>query len=159
MALPDDFDAQMLYEPDAWFVHDILELDHEGRSVVGWVDTTRLGRLAEAQRVGPGHPKHFPGAVCVQLTGTLAMILSAYVLGMPRTEGWVGFGTHVHHAKFPSLGEIGPPVEAACTVLSLRTLRATTFARYAYRYTQEGREIYVSEQSAAWLQHRDVSDR
>ncbi|MEN0067200.1 MAG: hypothetical protein AAGA48_34025 [Myxococcota bacterium] len=151
MALPPDFAEQSLYGPEAWFIHDVLTLDREAQRVVAFVDTTQLGPLVDAQHAVPGHPKHVPGAVCVQLTGTLATLLSAYVLDMRRTDGWVGFGTHIHEARFPTLGEIGPPVEAACTAKKVRSFRGTTFVRYAYHYTQEGRDLYVAEHTGAWF--------
>ncbi|MEO0605150.1 MAG: hypothetical protein AAF211_27215, partial [Myxococcota bacterium] len=115
------------------------------------VDTTRLGPIVEAQRVFPGHPPHVPGAVVVQLTATLANLLSAYVLEMPRTEGWVGFGTHIHEARFPSIGQIGPAMQVTCTAVRVRSFRGTTFVRYAYHYVQEGRDVYVAEHTGAWF--------
>lgn len=151
MPLPDDFADQCLYSESAWFVHDVLELDVERREVLALVDTTRLGPLVEAQIPVPGHPKHLPGAVCIQLTGTLGSLLAAYVLDMPPAEGWVGFGTHIHEARFPSLGEIGPPVHARATVLKARTVRGTCFVRYRFEFSQEEREVYRSEQTAAWF--------
>ncbi|HHO52917.1 MAG TPA: hypothetical protein ENK18_19090 [Deltaproteobacteria bacterium] len=152
MALPEDFAAQCLYDPRAWFIHDLLSVDREARSVTALVDTTRLGDLVDAQIELPGHPKHLPGAVCVQLTGTLASLLAAYVLDMPRSEGWVGFGTHIHQAAFPSMGKIGPAVHAEATVISRRIFRGTTFLRYRYHFTQDERVVYRAEHSAAWLQ-------
>ena len=152
MPIPPDFADQCLYDSDAWFVHDVLELDREARRVVALVDTTRLGPLVEAQQAAPGHPKHVPGAICIQVTATLASLLSAYVLDMPRAEGWVGFGTHIQEARFPSLGEIGPPVLAACTATSVRSFRGTTFVRYEFHYTQEGRDLYVATHKGAWFQ-------
>ena len=150
MPLPPDFHEQCLYTSEAWFIHDILEMDAENNTMVGLVDTTQLGPLVEAQVALPGHPKHLPGAVCIQITGTLGALMSAYMLDMRRTDGWVGFGTHIHEAKFPSIGEIGPPVHARATILSRRTLRGTTFVRYRFSFTQEDREVYRSEQTAAW---------
>ncbi len=155
MPIPSDFHQQCLYGPEAWFLHDVSEIDVEARRVVGLVDTARLGVLVEAQQVLPGHPKHVPGAILVQLTGTLATLMSAYVLEMPRTEGWVGFGTHIHEARFPSLGEIGPPLQVACTAQSVRRFRGTTFVRYAYHYVQEGRDVYVAQHTGAWFREAD----
>ncbi len=151
MPLPDDFAAESLYGPEAWFIHDLVEVDVDGRRIVGSLDTTRIGWLVDQHQEIAGHERHLPGAVAVQMTGTLAQLLAIYVLGMRTTEGWFGYGSHVHQAKFPSLGRVGPPVLAECKVLRMRDLRGTRFIRYAYRYTQEGREVYVSEQSAAWL--------
>lgn len=150
MALPPDFHQECLYEPDAWFLHDVrFEPEHD--RVVGICDTTRLGPLVDAQRTWPGHDKHFPGAVAIQITGTLGQLFATYLLDMPATQGWVGFGTHLHHARFRKLGRIGPPVECAATLVSRRKLRDTVFTRFAFLYTQEGDEIYRSEQTAAWV--------
>lgn len=155
--IPEDFAQQTLYAPEAWFLHDIAELDVEKRVVVGVVDTTRLGALVDAQRAVPGHPKHLPGAVCVQLTGTLGSLLSAYTLGMPPSEGWVGFGTHIHDARFPALGVIGPPVRARAEVLSVRTFRGTRMVRYRFEFTQGEAVVYRSEQTAAWFLPSDAT--
>lgn len=150
MPLPDDFHEQCLYTPDAWFLHDV-RFEPEANRVVGLCDTTRLGPLVDAQRTWPGHDKHFPGAVAIQITGTLGQLWATYLLDMPATEGWVGFGTHVHHARFRKLGRIGPPVECIAELLRKRTMRSTVFTRFAFTYLQEGEAIYESEQTAAWV--------
>ncbi|TNE92822.1 MAG: hypothetical protein EP330_00105 [Deltaproteobacteria bacterium] len=152
MAIPEDFAAESLYDESGWFIHDVLEIDREAKRVVALVDTTRLGPLVDSQRSFPGHDKHFPGAVAVQLTATLGCLLCTYVLDMRATEGWVGFGTHIHSAKFPTMGIIGPPVHAAVEIVRHRSMRGTHFIRYRFHYTQEGRDVYVAEHSAAWFQ-------
>lgn len=151
MPIPEDFHAQCLYAPEAWFIHDLVRLDPDERVVIAHVDTTRLGALVDAQKAVPGHPKHLPGAICVQLTATLGCLLAAYTLGMPPTEGWVGFGTAIHEARFPSIGEIGPPVLARADVVSVRTFRATRIVRYRFEYTQGERVVYRAEHTAAWF--------
>lgn len=156
MPLPDDFHLECLYAPEAWFVHDLLTLDRQAGRVVALVDTTRLGALVDAQRTWPGHEKHFPGAIAVQVTGTLGQLHATYIMGLRATEGWFGFGTHVKKARFPSMGRIGPPVQAALQCNRSRQLRGVWFVDYAFRYEQEGRVIYESEQTAAWArsEHR-----
>ncbi|MEZ4321017.1 MAG: hypothetical protein R3F61_26295 [Myxococcota bacterium] len=151
MPLPPDFAEECLYRPEAWFLHDV-RLEPEHSRIVGICDTTRLGPLVDAQRTWPGHPKHLPGAVVIQITGTLGQLYAGYVLDMRATDGWVGFGTHIHHARFRKLGEIGPPVECEATLLSKRTLRGTVFTRFRFLFRQEGGECYLSEQTAAWVQ-------
>lgn len=158
MPLPDDFAAECLYRSDAWFAHDLVRLEDDPAEVEVEVDTTRLGPLVDAQVEVPGHPRHVPGAVCIQLTGTLGSLLATYVLGMRRSEGWVGYGTHIHDAKFSGMGRIGPPVRARATVLGTRTVRGTTFVRYRFLFTQGEREIYRSEQSAAWFRPDATED-
>lgn len=151
MPLPADFEEVCLYRPDAWFLVD-AEIDVEGRRVVGTCDTTKLGQIVDAQRTWPGHPKHFPGAVAIQITGTLGQLLSNYVLGLRSTEGWVGFGTHIHDARFPKMGVIGPPVTCEGKIESVRRFRQTVFIKIAFCYTQDGEDIYVSHQTAAFFQ-------
>lgn len=151
MPLPHDFEHECLYAPDQWYVHDLLGIDGDNGVVRGLVDTTRLGPLVDAQRESPGHPRHVPGAVMVQITGTLGSLHAVYVLGLRPSEGWSGFGTHVKGARFPSLGRIGPPMEVELRASRIRRLRGRTFAEYAFRYTQEGRDVYRSEQAAIWF--------
>ncbi len=152
MPIPDDFEAECLYTPDAWFLQDV-QFEPEQRRVVGHCDTTRLGPLVDAQREWPGHPRHLPGAVAIQITGILGQLYAVYLLDMRATDGWVGFGTHIHHARFRNLGRIGPPLRCSATLLRKRTLGGTVFTRFAFLYTQEGEEVYRSEQTAAWVHH------
>lgn len=154
MAIPDDFSEECLYGPEAWCLHDVLEIDVEGQRVVGWLDTTRLELLVANQRAVPGHPKHLPGAVAIQMTGTLGQLHAVYVLGLRATEGWVGFGTHIEKAKFGSLGEIGPPVIATLQCTRRRQFRGTWFTNYHFVFTQEERLLYESNQTAAWFNPR-----
>lgn len=148
MPIPDDFERECLYTQDAWFLHDVLELTTE--KVVALVDTTRLGSLVESQNVLVGHPKHVPAAVMVNLTGTLGNLHAVYALGCRISEGWIGFGTNVRSARFPSIGKIGPSFTATMEVPRVRTFRGRKFVEYRFSYEQEGRVIYHSEQAAIW---------
>lgn len=150
MPFPEDFEQECLYRPDAWYLHDVLVLDPEDNRVVGLVDTTRLGPLVDAQRTWPGHAKHFPGAIAIQVTGTLGQLHATYCMGLRATDGWFGFGTHIKKARFPGMGEIGPPVHAELRATRQRKLRGVWFVDYDFRYEQEGRLIYESTQTAAW---------
>jgi hypothetical protein len=150
MPLPSDYATEAMYAPEAWFVHDLDVFADENR-IVGHIDTNKLGTLAAAQRVWPQHPQHFPGAVAIQVTGVLGQLYAVYVLDLRATQGWVGFGTHIKTARFASMGVIGPPVRAHLEATSVRNIRGTIFTRYAFRFEQEDRVIYTSEQTAAWV--------
>jgi len=150
MPLPDDFITECLYSPDAWYVHDLVHASAERVQAV--TDTTRLGHLVDAQRPWPDHPKHLPGAVVIQITGTLGQLHAIYGLGLRPTEGWVGFGTHVHGCRFGGLGEIGPAVDLLADITRTRTIRGTVFVDYDFTFTQQGRTLYTSRQTAAWRQ-------
>lgn len=148
--IPHDFEAEALYAPEAWFVHDVLEIDVDGGRVVGLIDTTRLGALVDAQRTHPGHHKHLPGAVAIQVTGTLGNLHAVYALGLRPSQGWVGYGTHVREARFRRMGAVGPPVVAELRATRARNLRGTWFVDYAFRFDQEGELVFESRQIAAW---------
>jgi hypothetical protein len=147
----DDFAAESLYEREHWYVHEVAERGDD--FLVGICDTSTLAEhpLVLAQRSWPGQPKHVPGAVMVQITGTLGNIHAVAVLGLRMSEGWVGFGTNILEAKFRGLGKIGPPLRCELRVEDHRELRGTRFITYAFRFEQEGRAIYTSRQRASWL--------
>lgn len=151
MPIPDDFEREALYTPDAWFVDDVLELDPEAGRVVVRVDTTDLGPFVAAQRSVGGHPKHVPGAVMIHLTGTLGQLQAIYCRGLRPSEGWIGFGTVIKKARFLKLGEIGPPVVATATLLKARQFRGSWHLTSEFVYEQQGEPIYYSEQTATWF--------
>lgn len=150
MGIPDEFRAESLYEPDHWYVHDVLELDAE--HVIGVCDTSTLVNdpIVAAQRPWPRQPKHVPGIVMVQITGTLGNIHAVFGLGLRMSEGWVGFGTNILEAKFRGLGQLGPPLRCELHVEERRELRGSLFVTYAFRFSQAGKTIYSSRQRAAW---------
>lgn len=148
MPLPPDFAKHCLYAPRSWFVHDVLQLEPGDDTVRAVMHTTDLGPLVDDQIEGPGHPKHVPGAAMVQATGTLGMLHAVYAMGL---RGWAGFGTHIHEARFGGLGAIGPDVILHCEVTRKRQLRGTWFVDYRFRFEQDGKELYRSRQTAAWV--------
>ena len=148
--IPDDFERECLYAPSHWYVHDVLELDPTEHRVVARIDTTRLGAAVDAQRLHPGHLAHVPGAVVIQVTGTLGNLHAVYLMGLRPSEGWAGYGTHVRDARFRRMGRIGPPVIATATAWRRRQLRGSWFLDYRFRFEQEGEAVYESEQTAVW---------
>lgn len=147
--MPSDFSEETLYAPSHWFVHELLTLTPA--RVLGRTDTTRLGDLAAAQILRHGHVAHVPAAVMIQITATLANLHTVYALGHRVSQGWVGYGTHVKSARFPSFGEIGPALDVELVVKRLRRLHGKIFAEYQFTYTQGERVVYQSEQSAIWF--------
>lgn len=131
-------------------MHRFIGADLDARSVTAELDTTRIGALVDAQKVLPGHPKHVPAVVAIQMTGTLSHLFAVYVMGLRSTEGWVGFGTHIKGARFPRMGEIGPPVVGTAVCTRQRHLRGTWFFNFDFELRQEGEIMYSSSQMAAW---------
>lgn len=150
MSIPAEFRAESLYDPQQWYVDDVLSVDAE--HVVGVCETLALvdSPIVAAQRAWPGQPKHLPGMVMVQITGTLGNIHAVLGLGLRMSEGWVGFGTNILEAKFRGLGQLGPALTCELRVEDLRRLDGSLFVTYAFRFTQLGKPIYTSRQRAAW---------
>ncbi len=150
MGIPDEFRAESLYEPDLWYVHDLRSWDAD--HVVGVCDTAQLAGdpIVAAQRPWPGQPKHVPGIVMIQITGTLGNVHAVLGLGLRMSEGWVGFGTNILDAKFRGLGQLGPPLDCELRVEDLRRLDGALFVTYRFRFRQADKTIYSSRQRAAW---------
>ncbi|EDM78779.1 S-adenosylmethionine decarboxylase [Plesiocystis pacifica SIR-1] len=150
MPLPEVFAEESLYTPDQWYVHDLLELGEE--RVVAVCETERLvdNPVVVAQRPWPGQPKHVPGIIMVQITGTLGNIHAVCSLGLRMSEGWVGFGTNIHQARYRGMGTLGPPLICTMEIERLRRIGGGIFITYTYDFRQEGRRIYSSRQSASW---------
>ncbi len=150
MSLPRDFADESLYTSDAWFVHALCSVDPDAGTLHAQMDTERIGWLVDHQVVLPGHPAHLPAAVAVQATGTLGQLYAVYGLGLRRAEGWTGFGTHIHQARFRRMGEIGPALDLHLTCTRQRTLMGTRFCDFDFLFTQDGQPVYESSQTAAW---------
>lgn len=148
---PENFVANALYTPEAWFLHELLEVDREGGRVVAQMDTTQLGELVAAQRTETGHARHVPAACVIQSTGVLGNVHSQLILGLAPEEGWYGYGTRIREARFHKMGVIGPPVIATLVADRTRCRRGTWFCEYSFTYTQDGELFYTSSQSAVWL--------
>lgn len=149
--LLEQFAGESLYTPDQWYIDEIVECDEQ--HVIGICDTSKLvdHPVVLAQRPWPAQPKHIPGAIMVQITGTLGNIHAVFALGLRMSEGWAGFGTNILDAKFRGIGHIGPALRCELKVEETRELRGTRFVTYAFRYQQEGRTVYTSRQRASWL--------
>ena len=153
MPLPELFQRESLYLEEAWFLDDVLELDKDAGRIVASLETERLDGLVHAQRPWDGrHAQHLPGAVAVQMTGTLGNLHAVMIMGLLPSEGWVGYGTGIKRARFPSVGVIGPPVIATAQALRCRQVRGTWFLEYDFEFSQEERSVYESQQTAAWFQ-------
>lgn len=151
VAIPEAFTSESLYAPDHWYVHDVLDCSAE--RVVAICDTSQLREhpLVQAQRPWPGQPKHVPGAIMIQITGTLGNLHAVFGLGLRMSEGWAGFGTNILDAKFRGLGQLGPAMRCELEVEDQRELKGQLFVTYGFRYEQDGRLIYKSRQRASWL--------
>src|SRR5687768_15850455 len=112
MPLPADFVADALYDPEALLFDEILDVDHDRRSIRVRVPTHPELPLTCAQRVDPvRHPRHVNGGLMVHLTAMVGMAHAYYLLELRHRDGWIGYGARIRDARFKSLARVGQPIE------------------------------------------------
>lgn len=153
MPLEAAFLEDCFYGPDAVLIDEILAIDRERGVVTARIPTSPTLPLVRDQVGDPRvHPRHMSGALMVHATGILGFVHAYYVLGLRHADGWVGFGTHIHDARFKAMASLGPPIVAECEPLRLRRFVGNIFGRYRFTFRQGETEtvVYESEQSAVW---------
>jgi hypothetical protein len=156
MPLDSAFLEDCLYGGDAVLVDEILEVDPAAGRVRASIPTPATLPLTRDQRGDERvHPRHVSGGLMVHATGILGFVHAYHVLGLRHADGWVGFGTHIHDARFRALATLGPPLVAECLQVRLRKLAGNLFIRYRFTFTQaqgpgDPTVVYESEQSAVW---------
>lgn len=151
MALDPAFLADCPYLPSGLIIDDIVEVDREASTLVARVPTHEELPLTRDQRADPRrHPRHVSGGLMVHITGIVGFAHAYYVLDLRHVDGWIGYGTHVHSARFKKMGKIGPPILARCRATSVRKIGGALVGRYEMKFTQDGEVIYEGDQSAIW---------
>jgi hypothetical protein len=154
-AAGDHFLATMPYDPSAFLIDAILEVDPAAKRIRARLETAKDLPMVAAQRGDPRlHPRHVPGPVFVQLTGMLGTAHAYFVHGVRFDEGWVGFGSRIHRADFKRLARIGPPLELDVQETRARLGPDRQVVRYDFRFTQDGALCYYGDQTATWLRGR-----
>jgi hypothetical protein len=149
--LDPDFAADCPYGPEAQLLDEILEIDREEGRIVATMPARDDLPLTSGQRAHPvRHPRHVSGALMVHATAILGFAHAYYVLGLRHADGWIGYGTHIHQARWPSMARMGPPLRLELRALRIRRVGGACFVRYAFRFLQGGALVYESEQSALW---------
>jgi hypothetical protein len=149
------FVADCPYAPEAILFDEIVEIDRGAGRIVARMPTHDRLPLTDRQRAHPRrHPRHVSGALMVHLTAMLGFAHAYYVLGLRHADGWIGYGTHIHYARFGRRAVIGPPLRLEGRTTRVRRIRGSVYVRYAFRFEQEGEVVYESEQGAVW--HREA---
>ena len=150
------FFGSIPYDPAAFLVDEVLEIDLAATRVRARLDTTKrdLPMLAH-QRGDPRiHPPHVPGPVLVQVTGMLGLVHAYFMHGVRFDEGWIGYGARIHQADFKRLVRLGPPLELESVETRARIQPERHIVRYEFRFVQEGHLCYYGDQTATWLRGR-----
>jgi hypothetical protein len=149
------FLATYLYREEAFFVDEILRLDAEKHEIEARVDTTQPLPLSSLQRNDARHPAHVSAGEQIQITGSLGFLHAWFFHGCRWDEGWAGFGNRIHRADFKNLARIGPPLEVASRELRARAGSRRVLLRMEFTFRQEGRLVYVGDQTAMFMKDRE----
>ena len=152
MTVEDALLADCPYGPEGFFVDDVIEVDKEASRVQVRVPTPADLPLTRAQRVHPlHHPAHINGGLLVHLCGVVAYVHFYYVFGLRHADGWVGYATRIHNARFLALAPPGPPLLISCTCTQARRGDSRILARYDCQYMQLDKTVFRCDLSALWM--------
>lgn len=153
------FLADLPYDPEVLLFDELLEVSRDEGRVRARMPSVASLPFTRSQRVHPvRHPRHVAGAVLVHATGMLGFIHAYFVLGLRHSEGWVGYGTNIHSAKFRKLVPPGAPIIATCTATKVRSGKSRHFVRYEFHFEHEGDVCYEGDQSAMWINTAEAAD-
>jgi hypothetical protein len=152
MPLDEAFLSDCPYGPGAILIDEILEIDRAAHLVRARMPTHEGLPITRDQRAHPvRHPRHVSGGLMVHATGIMGFAHAFYVLDLRHADGWIGYGTHIHSARFRKMGSIGEPLILSCQSGDSRKFRGSLFVRYKLRFTQGDEVVYEGEQSAMWM--------
>ena len=101
-------------------------------------------------RIRERHPRHVSGAVMVHVTAMLGFAHAYFLLGLRHAEGGSATARTSNSARYGRLATIGPSLLLECRTTQIRRIRGSIYVRYAFRFEQEGKVVYESEQGAVW---------
>ncbi|MBI5447084.1 MAG: hypothetical protein HY900_38435 [Deltaproteobacteria bacterium] len=147
-----------LYAREAFLIDELVRTDAERFEIEARMETRRALPIASLQRGDPElHPRHVSGPEMILATANLGCLHAWAFHGVRWSDGWVGFGTRIHRADFKNLALIGPPLELHSKETRSRLEPQRIVLRYEFRFTQEGRPVYFSDQTAIFLKGREFA--
>jgi hypothetical protein len=150
------FLAELLYDPEVLLLDELLEVDPERSLVRASLHIDPDLPLTAQQRTHPErHPRHLAGGLILHATGSLGFVHAYYLLGLRTSQGWTGYGTHIHRAVFRGLIEPGDRVEAECRGTRVRLGPERHVVRYAFDFRRDGKRVYEGDQTAMWFRVLD----
>ncbi len=151
MPLDPAFAADCPYAPGAQLLDEIVAIDRETSTIVARMLPTEELPITRDQRVHPErHPRHVSGGLMIHATGILGFAHAYYLLELRHGDGWIGYGTHIHQARFRRMGKMNEPIELSCKATNVRRIKGTIVARYEFAFRQSGELIYEGDQTALW---------
>jgi hypothetical protein len=98
------------------------------------------------------------GGEIVMATGSLGCLHAWFFHGCRWDEGWAGFGNRIHRADFKSLALVGPPLALHSRETRTRLGPRRVVLRFEFRFEQDGRLVYLGDQSAMFFRERALGE-
>jgi hypothetical protein len=147
-----------LYRPEAFLIDEVSRMDADEGVIEARMDTGRPLPFAAAQRTSAYHPGHVSGAEIVMITGGLGCLHAYFFHGCRWDEGWAGFGNRIHRADFKRLARIGQPRDLVSRETRTRVGPRRVLLRYAFEFQQEGRVVYLGDQTAMFFRDQPLDE-
>ena len=156
MGLDPAFVADCPYGPGGLLIDELLEVNLEQSMVRVQMPAHAELPLTREQRNHPvRHPAHVSGGPMVHMTGMVGFVHAYYVFNLRHTEGWVGYGVRIHHARFHNLAAMDTPLVLKGWTTHARKSVDKILARYSFEFTQGSKLIYEGDQTALWTKVKD----
>jgi hypothetical protein len=139
------------YDSDALFIDDLLNVDIHSSEVICRMTVREDMPLTRSQRTHPlKHPRHLAGGLIVHMTGMLGLVHAYYVLGLRHADGWIGYGSSIHNARFCSI--VRPGEELLLRARTTEVYRSTDqiVARYLIEFHRQATLVYAGDQTGKW---------
>ena len=146
----------LFYEPEAFLIDGVSQLEKETLSIEAEMDTTRPLPFTALQRPSEIHPPHVAAAEILMLTGNLGFLHAWFFHGCRWDEGWAGFGNRIHRADFKSLAHIGPPLRLTSREFRNREGPKRVMMRLEFEFWQGEQLVYRGDQSAIFFRQRTL---
>jgi hypothetical protein len=147
-----------MYEDPGFLVDEVTRLDRDRHEIEARLCTTRPLPFSDLQRTHTGHPPHVAVGELLMATGSLGCMHAWFFHGCRWEEGWAGFGNRIHRADFKSLVSRGPDLHMTSRETRSRVATRRIVIRYEFRFRQEGRLVYVGDQSAMFVRDWGFAD-
>lgn len=147
-----EFFESYFYKPEAFLIHEILSADIETGQIVAKCRANTSWLIAPFQREKvPYHPLHISGGDLVMLTASLGSLHAYFFHQCKWKNGWVGFGSRMEKVEFHNLAHVTQELDLYSSELKVRRGSKRTLITFSFRFEQNKKVIYTSQQTALFV--------
>jgi len=146
-----------MYAREAFLLDSIESADKDLGVITATVASDRPLLVTPYQIGDPiWHPRHVSGADLLMMTVSLGSLHAYFFHERRWDDGWVGFGNRMKNVTFRNLAKVGAPLRLESKELRVRKGSQRTLIEFQFEFSQGGKLIYESEQTAMFLRQSPV---